>query len=208
MSDIEHAEKNAKEARDTLEKLEAKALSLSGRLAKNADERREVAFAANTGDAKAKSRLEALHAQTLSLQTQREDLSAAIAEAQRRVDAAEKALDHARVRITAEASLAKLPSLRTALAEFDECVEKLCKLAVAIPDLLRQVDGSRSLELLRGSLRRAVQGPLFAKSTQLHAEVTRPYLRKSAAEAVAPVLDRIEREMRERLDGIDARAAA
>lgn len=197
---VENAEQAARDARETLEKLTAKEQSLAGRLAKASAERRELAFAANVGDAKAKSRLEVLHAQTAQLNLQREDMSAALAEARSRVEEAEKALAAARTVEAAKFVLGKLPTLRERLARFDALVAELCTIAAELPCEYGEVAGARSKELLRGTLRRAVQGPLFTHQTNLHAEILRPFQRKAAAEAMAPVIESIEREMRAKID--------
>jgi hypothetical protein len=196
----EHA---ASAARETLEKLEAKEQSLAGRLTKNAAERRELAFRANTGDQAAKSKLQALHEQSAALNLQREDMSAALAEARVRVAAAEKTLAASRTVEQAQAILEKLPAVRERLARFDALVTELCTIAADLPGLYAEVAGARSPELLRGTLRRAVQGPLFVRGTHLHAEVLPPFLRKPAAEAMAPVIENIEREMRGKIDGAE-----
>src|SRR5262249_43483094 len=101
-----------KAARDVLGGIEEKRAAASARQTAIADERRTIAFAAHTGDAEAKRRLDNLNAESAALTAEMQDLDAVISEASRRVAAAEEACHQHPLRKRACAKNGALTDLR------------------------------------------------------------------------------------------------
>ena len=157
--------------------------------------RKTVAFAANTGDAKAAERLKALHVDTVTLQAQREDMSSAIAEATVRLAVAEKAAKQIPVIKGAEARLTKARELPALLVRFDAAVKEVCETANLLRGGFAEADERSNWLAILGALRRALQGSLFGEGTKLHVEVYPPGQRGPAAVSLGPIVQRLERDL-------------
>ena len=110
------------DARKVLADLEAKLADAKSRQDQVESELKEIAFAAHTGEADARKRLERLHADTAKISAEVLSLEAAVVEAKRRVREAEAAESDDVARAKAERALALLEDFTKRGAELDEAL--------------------------------------------------------------------------------------
>ena len=110
------------DARKVLADLEAKLADAKSRQDQVESKSKEIAFAAHTGEADARKRLERLHADTAKISAEVLSLEAAVVEAKRRVREAEAAKSDDVARAKAERALALLEDFTKRGAELDEAL--------------------------------------------------------------------------------------
>jgi chromosome segregation ATPase len=111
------------EAQETLADLEAKLADARARHDEAQSEAKEIAFAAHTGEADAKRRLDRLHADAAKISSEVLSLEAAIVEARRRVNEALAAESDDVARDKAEQALALLDDFAKRGAELDAALD-------------------------------------------------------------------------------------
>lgn len=173
-------------ARATLADLTAQRAAAVARQRELADEREALAYDAATGDGPARKALDSLTREAATAALTLENLDAAIAEARRRVAAADEEARLGELRRKAAEAQAKLADMRAVGAEagaaLDAFADKLEEF-YALADTVRRLGmGGPSRELARANVVRAVQTVLAR--VRLNSDTIPPSERRSLADLV------------------------
>jgi chromosome segregation ATPase len=179
----------------TLANLEQQRSDGLQRKADLAEQRQAIAFAAATGNEMASKSLAALNQQTYQLSLDIENLDAAIAEAERRIAAAEAAAHLEDLREKARAARVFLEDQRKSGEDASQALEAFVttfEKFLSIGDELRRLVGNAapSRDLVRVYATRAIQTALYR--IRLHSDVIPPNEQRSLAYYSARWSEQIE----------------
>jgi hypothetical protein len=196
-------------ARATLQDLTAQRAAAAARQLELADEREALAFDAAVGDAAARKTLDVLTRDAATAILTIENLDAAIAEARRRVQSADTAARHAKLRRDATVARERLADLATVghdlsatLAKFADTFEKFLSTA----DEIRRLGmGGPSRDLVRANASRAIDSALWR--LRLSSRPVAPSQRTELATLVAGWAAAVESRIAQVLGDDDQEAA-